>query len=88
MVSQTWAARLGGENIAVYDVRPGVIETDMTAPVIDDYAQRASAGLTLIPRVGRPDDIGQIVAALASGKMPYTTGQVIAADGGLLVPRF
>jgi NAD(P)-dependent dehydrogenase (short-subunit alcohol dehydrogenase family) len=88
MASKSWAVRLGREGIAVYDVRPGLIETDMTAPVIADYDKRAKAGLTLIPRVGQPEDVGQIIAALASGKLPYTTGQVIYADGVMLVPRF
>lgn len=88
MVSKTWAVRLGREGIAVYDVQPGLISTDMTAPVIDDYAARAKSGLTLFPRVGTPEDVGAIIAALASGKLPYTTGQTISADGGLLVPRF
>lgn len=88
MVSKAWAVRLGREGIAVYDVRPGLIETEMTAPVIDQYEQRAKAGLTLIPRVGQPDDVGNIIAALASGKLPYTTGQTVYADGGMLVPRF
>lgn len=88
MVSKTWAVRLGREGIAVYDVRPGLIETDMTAPVIAQYEERAKAGLTLFPRVGQPSDVGGIIAALASGKLPYTTGQTIFADGGMLVPRF
>ena len=88
MVSKTWAVRLGREGIAVYDVQPGLIETDMTAAVIAQYKRRAKDGLTLLPRVGQPSDIGDIVAALASNKLPYTTGQVISADGGLLVPRF
>ena len=88
MVSKTWAVRLGAENIAVYDVQPGLIATDMTAPVISSYEQRAQDGLTLIPRVGRPGEIGRIIAALSTGKLPYTTGQVISADAGMLVPRF
>ncbi len=88
MVSKAWAVRLGREGIAVYDVRPGLIETDMTAPVIKQYEERAKAGLTLFPRVGQPEDVGTIIASLASGKLPYTTGQVIYADGGMLVPRF
>ena len=88
MSSKTWAVRLGRENIAVYDVRPGLIETEMTAPVIDQYQKRAEDGLTLIPRVGQPAEVGRIIASLASGKLPYTTGQVIAADAGMLVPRF
>ncbi len=88
MISKTLAVRLGPEEIAVYDVRPGLIETDMTAPVIAEYDKRAKDGLTLFPRVGQPEEIGRIIASLASGKLPYTTGQVISADGGMLVPRF
>lgn len=88
MISKTYAVRLGQEEIAVYDVQPGLIATDMTAPVIDMYEQRAKDGLTLFPRVGQPEDMGNIIASLASGKLPYTTGQVISADAGMLVPRF
>lgn len=88
MVTKALAVRLGAENIAVYDIQPGLIATDMTAPVIESYKKRAEEGLTLFPRVGQPEEIGKIIATLASGKMPYTTGQAIAADGGMLVPRF
>ena len=88
MVSKAFAVRLGTENIAVYDVQPGLIATEMTAPVIDSYARRAADGLTLLPRVGQPDEMGTIIATLASGRLPYTTGQVISADAGLLVSRF
>ncbi len=88
MASKAWAVRLGRENIAVYDVQPGLIATEMTAAVIDQYQKRAEDGLTLLPRIGTPQDMGNIIAALASGKLPYTTGQTISADAGLLVPRF
>ena len=88
MSSKAWAVRLGREDIAVYDVRPGLIATEMTAPVIAQYQERAKAGLTLIPRVGQPEEMGTIIASLAAGKLPYTTGQVIAADAGMLLPRF
>jgi len=88
MVSKVWAVRLAREGIHLYDVQPGLIATDMTAPVIDSYRARAEAGLTLLPSVGTPEEMGIIIATLASGRLPYTTGQVIAADGGLLVPRF
>lgn len=88
MVSKALAVRLGAEGIHVYDVQPGLIATDMTAPVIESYRQRAAAGLTLLPRVGTPEEVGAIIAALASGKLPYTTGQVISADAGMLVSRF
>jgi NAD(P)-dependent dehydrogenase (short-subunit alcohol dehydrogenase family) len=88
MVSKTFSVRLGQENIAVYDVQPGLIATEMTAPVIEMYDQRAKDGLTLFPRVGQPEDMGGVIASLASGKLPYTTGQVISADAGMLVPRY
>jgi 3-oxoacyl-[acyl-carrier protein] reductase len=88
MVSKALAVRLGGENIAVYDVQPGLIATEMTAAVIEMYRKRAEDGLTLLPRVGQPEEMGAIIATLASGGLPYTTGQVISADAGLLVPRY
>lgn len=88
MSSKAWAVRLGRENISVYDVQPGLIATEMTAPVIGQYEERAKAGLTLIPRLGQPEDVGAIITSLASGKLPYTTGQTISADAGMLVPRF
>jgi len=88
MVSKVWAARLGAEDIAVYDVQPGLIDTAMTASVIDSYRRRAVEGLTLLPRVGQPGDVGNVIASLASGRLPYTTGQAISVDAGMLVPRF
>ncbi|MEO6300518.1 MAG: 3-ketoacyl-ACP reductase [Paracoccaceae bacterium] len=88
MVSKALAVRLGPENIAVYDVQPGLIATEMTAAVIASYRKRAEEGLTLLPRVGQPAEIGMIIASLATGRLPYTTGQVISADAGMLVPRF
>ncbi|MHC2421381.1 NAD(P)-dependent dehydrogenase (short-subunit alcohol dehydrogenase family) [Sinorhizobium meliloti] len=60
----------------------------MTAPVIDSYRERAEQGLTLFPRVGEPEEVGAVIASLASGRLPYTTGQTISADAGMLVPRF
>ncbi len=88
MISKAFAVRLGADDIAVHDVQPGLIDTDMTAPVIALYRQRAAEGLTLLPRVGTPAEVGKIIASVASGQLPYTTGQVISADGGMLVPRF
>ncbi len=89
MISKVFAVRLGGEGIAVYDIQPGVIDTDMTSAVKDTYERRvAEQGLTLLPRMGRPAEVGQIIATLAAGALPYTTGHVISADGGMLVPRF
>ena len=89
MSSKVFAVRLGAEEIAVYDVQPGLIKTDMTRPVIETYQRRVDEeGLTLLPRLGQPRDMGRIIATLASGDLPYTTGQVICADAGMLVSRF
>lgn len=88
MCSKVWAARLGPEGIHAYDVRPGLIETDLTAPVIEEYRRRAANGLCLLPRVGRPEEVGEVIASLASGRLPYVTAQAIAVDGGMLLPRF
>ncbi|MBE1282727.1 MAG: 3-ketoacyl-ACP reductase [Rhodobacteraceae bacterium] len=88
MISKCFAARLGREGIAVYDVQPGLIATEMTKAVIDTYQKRAEDGLCLLPRVGQPEDVGKVIASLATNKIPYTTGQVISVDGGMLVPRF
>ena len=89
MVTKLFAVRLGRENIACYDIRPGLIETAMTKPVTEMYQRRIDEeGLTLIRRMGTPDDVGTIMATLAAGDLPYTTGHVIYADAGMLVPRF
>jgi 3-oxoacyl-[acyl-carrier protein] reductase len=87
MLSQLFAARLGPEGIPVYEVRPGVIKTDMTAGVTEKYDKLIANGLCVQPRWGFPDDIGRSVAALARGDFPFSTGQVIMVDGGLTMPR-
>ncbi len=87
MLSQLFAARLGTEGIPVYEVRPGVIKTDMTAGVTEKYDRLIANGLNIQPRWGFPEDIGKAVAALARGDFPFSTGQVIMVDGGLVVPR-
>jgi len=87
MVTQLFAARLGAEGIPVYEVRPGVIKTDMTASVAEKYDRLIAGGLTAQPRWGLPEDVGRAVAALARGDFPYSTGQVVMVDGGLTIPR-
>jgi len=87
MVTQLFATRLGAEGVLVYEVRPGIIKTVMTAPVTEKYDALISGGLNLQPRWGYPDDVGKAVAALARGDFPFSTGQVIMVDGGLAVPR-
>ncbi|MFI5337769.1 MAG: 3-ketoacyl-ACP reductase [Opitutales bacterium] len=87
MLSQLFAARLGADGIPVYEVRPGVIQTDMTAGVTEKYDRLIAQGLCVQPRWGFPDDVGRAVASLARGDLPYSTGQVIMVDGGLTMPR-
>lgn len=87
MVTQLFAARLGPVGIPVYEVRPGVIKTDMTAGVTAKYDQLIEEGLCVQPRWGTPEDVGRAVAALARGDFPYSTGLVVMVDGGLVIPR-
>jgi NAD(P)-dependent dehydrogenase (short-subunit alcohol dehydrogenase family) len=87
MASQLWAVRLAAVGIPVYEVRPGIIRTDMTAPVAERYDAQIRDGLVPEGRWGTPDDVGRVVAALATGEMPYTTGAVVVVDGGLTLPR-
>ncbi len=87
MATALWATRLGEFDIPVYEVRPGVIKTDMTAGVSEKYDRLIADGLCVQKRWGQPDDVGKAVAALARGDFPYSTGQVIMIDGGLTIPR-
>jgi NAD(P)-dependent dehydrogenase (short-subunit alcohol dehydrogenase family) len=87
MATRLWAARLAPEGVLVYEVRPGVIATDMTAGVKDRYDALFAQGISPMPRWGQPSDVGGAVAALASGAMPYSTGDVIHVDGGMHLPR-
>jgi len=87
MVASLFAVRLAADGIPVYEVRPGIIATDMTLRVKDVYDQRIAEGLVPEGRWGMPDDVGRVVAALARGDLPYATGSVIHVDGGLAIPR-
>jgi NAD(P)-dependent dehydrogenase (short-subunit alcohol dehydrogenase family) len=87
MATQLWSARLGEFDIPVYEVRPGVVKTDMTAGVTAKYDKLLGEGLAIQRRWGQPEDIGKAVAMLARGDLPYSTGQVIMVDGGLTVQR-
>jgi NAD(P)-dependent dehydrogenase (short-subunit alcohol dehydrogenase family) len=88
MMSKLFAARLSDEDIGVYEIQPGFIETDMTAPSKAKYDSLIDNGLTVIKRFGTPDEVARIAVTLASGLLPYTTGQAIQADGGLLTVRY
>jgi len=87
MMNQLFAVKLAEFGIPVFEIQPGVIETDMTEKVKDIYEERIQKGLTLEPRMGKPEDIGKLVAALLRGDLSYTTGQIIAVDGGMMVGR-
>jgi len=87
MSTQLFAVRLGEFDIPVYEVRPGIISTDMTSGVKSKYDKLIEDGLTVQKRWGFPDDVGSVVASLATGHFPYSTGQVIMVDGGLTIPR-
>jgi len=87
MMTLLFASRLGVEGIPVYEVRPGITQTDMTAKVQSKYDQLIGEGLCVQPRWGYPEDVGKAVASLARGDFPYSTGQVIMVDGGLTIPR-
>jgi 3-oxoacyl-[acyl-carrier protein] reductase len=82
MMTALYAARLAEYGIGVYEVRPGVIKTDMTAKVKEHYDALIADGLTPIRRWGVPDDIGRAVAAIARDSFPFSTGEVFNVDGG------
>ena len=87
MAAKLFAAHLAPHGIPVYEVRPGVIATDMTSGVKDKYDQCIAEGLIPDARWGTPDDVGRAVAALLRGDVPYSTGTVLHIDGGLTIPR-
>jgi len=87
MATRLWATRLGEFNIPVYEVRPGVIKTDMTATVQEKYDKLIAEGLMVQARWGYPEDIGKAVASLVRGDLAYSTGQVIMVDGGMTLQR-
>jgi NAD(P)-dependent dehydrogenase (short-subunit alcohol dehydrogenase family) len=83
MMTQLYAARLAEHGINVYEIRPGIVATDMTGAVRERYDKLIlEDGLTPIRRWGQPDDVGKAVLAVASGLLPFSTGQVIDVDGG------
>jgi NAD(P)-dependent dehydrogenase (short-subunit alcohol dehydrogenase family) len=87
MATQLWAHRLAEYGVAVYEVRPGVIHTDMSAQVAETYNRLIAGGLTVENRWGEPDDVGRAVAVLARGELTYATGNVFNIDGGLTIRR-
>ncbi len=87
MVTQLFADRLAAEGILVFEVRPGIIETDMTQAVHGKYQKLIDGGLLPIPRFGKPCDVARMVLACCSGHLDYSAGQVLDADGGFSLRR-
>jgi len=87
MATQLFAVRLGEYDIPVFEVRPGIIQTDMTKGVREKYDKLIGEGLCVQKRWGEPQDVGKVVASLTKNDFMYSTGQVIMVDGGLTIPR-
>lgn len=87
MTNLLFAVRMAEFNIPVYEIRPGIIATDMTSKVQEKYDNLFQSGIALQPRWGTPEDVGKAVASLTRGDFPYSTGQVIGVDGGMLIDR-
>ena len=87
MMVDLFALRLAPHNIGVFELRPGIIETGMTAGVKDTYTDRIEGGLVPAARWGQPSDIGDTIVPIAEGQMAFATGSVINVDGGLSIPR-
>ncbi len=87
MMTQLYAVRLAEYGIKVYEIRPGIVLTDMTGPVKEKYDGMISGGLTPLARWGTPEDVGCAVAAIAEDRFPFSTGEVINVDGGFHIRR-
>jgi NAD(P)-dependent dehydrogenase (short-subunit alcohol dehydrogenase family) len=87
MMTKLYADRLGNERINVYEIRPGIIATDMTSVVTAKYDKLIGEGLTPIRRWGQPEDVAKVCVAIAEGYLPYSTGEVINVDGGIHIQR-
>jgi len=87
MAVQLWADRLAASGIRVFEIRPGIIRTDMTAGVLAKYEEKVAQGLLPQPRLGEPEDVARAVRAIADGLLDYSTGQVLNVDGGFHLRR-
>jgi NAD(P)-dependent dehydrogenase (short-subunit alcohol dehydrogenase family) len=87
MATRLWATRLGEFDIPVYEIQPGIIRTDMTSGVQEKYDRLFQSGLAIQQRWGLPEDVGKVAASMASGNLPYSSGQVVMVDGGMSIPR-
>lgn len=85
MITKLFATRLAEYGVSVLEIRPGIIETDMTSSVKEKYEKMIADGITPIKRMGSPDDIGKCVVSIANGNFDFCTGTVIDCDGGFSV---
>lgn len=88
MMSKLFAVRLADHGVNCYEIRPGLIETDMTRPAKKKYDALMELGFSPINRWGKPEDVAEVVASLVRGDMRFSTGDVLHVDGGLLIPRY
>ena len=88
MAAKLYAIRLSKVGIGVYEVQPGLILTEMTAPSKAKYDTMIANGMTIEPRWGTPEDVGRVIRTMAAGLLPYTVAQEVRVDGGLLLPRY
>lgn len=88
MATTLFSLRLAVHGVSVYEIQPGLIETEMTSPSKEHYDVLMEQGLTAIKRWGSPQDVATTVRSLATGGLPYSVGQAIRVDGGLLVNKF
>jgi NAD(P)-dependent dehydrogenase (short-subunit alcohol dehydrogenase family) len=88
MAARLFAIRMAPQGVAVYEVQPGIVLTEMTQPSRAKYDALIAAGLLVEPRWGTPEDVARTVRSMAAGLLPYTVGQEVRVDGGLLLRRF
>lgn len=88
MAARLFAVRMAQHGVAVYEVQPGIVLTEMTQPSKAKYDALIAAGLLVEPRWGTPEDVARTVRSMAAGLLPYTVGQAVRVDGGLLLRRF
>jgi len=88
MIARLFALRLANEGIGVYEIQPGLIETQMTRPSKEKYDKLIEEGMIPIRRWGTPEDVARVVTTISKGGLPYTVGEKIRVDGGLNVLRF
>ena len=88
MAARLFAIRMAPHGVGVYEVQPGIILTEMTAPSRATYDSRIADGLLVEPRWGQPEDVARVVRTMAAGLLPYTVAQEVRVDGGLLLTRF